>query len=353
MTSSRTHAAPGPVQSRALGSAARALAVSGLCPVRPLRRLPSTPGHTGRHVLRATVSSAAGIGEVAVTVTLDPTKDAANSARWEHRVARTLSGIADDLVGDGVIARNPIVRVLHDTPIDAGDALVSIARFLPRSVAPLTAHDWGYTLGLLHVIGSTDAALDLLATRRGTNALAGLRADALLHALRRPDHPFGHDQTLVRDFARIFAARAVHALRLDPTPLLIHRDLHTLNCIPTADGAVAIDWQEAGWGNRSDDWAWTYLAVNRFAAPPRILAYAKRGYALAAPGSCPSNDQIAASGRLRELLCLGYSIQNAYRSAEHLRECHTELPILADPHARTGTWKLLHNPAVLTPGLAP
>jgi hypothetical protein len=286
-------------------------------------------------------------------VVLDPNASVARSFAWEHQVARTLGDLAERMVGDGHLPANPIVRVLHETPIDLGDALASVSRFVPGTGAPLTARRWAETLALLHRIGSTPTALDLLRTHPATNALAGLNAETFLDALDRPDHPFRNCEHLVLELAHALQERTMHALDLDPTPLLAHRDLHPLNCINTIDGVVVIDWQEAGWGNRSDDFAWTHLQVTRYAASPKIMDEAKRAYRHATGGTCPTDEQIEASGQVRELLCLGYSIQNAHRSPEHLAQALAELPILADPNARTQPWRALFNPAIFTPGLLP
>jgi hypothetical protein len=143
------------------------------------------------------------------------------------------------------------------------------------------------------------------------------------------------------------------ALRLAFTinGLLAHRDFHALNCIPTDNGGMAIDWQEAGWGNRADDFAWTHLFVERCGGNEKIMKTAKNAYARVTQRACPSDEQIRASGQVRELLCLGFSLQNAYRSPRHLDECRIELPILRDQNARTAQWQMLFNPALFEPGL--
>ncbi len=151
---------------------------------------------------------------------------------------------------------------------------------------------------------------------------------------------------------RALRSRARLALDLDPVPLLVHRDLHALNCLPTDEGPVVIDWQDAGWGSRSDDFAWTYLLEHRLQHPPAILDTALRAYA-DITGRHPTRAQITASGQVRELLCLAYSIQNADRSLRHRQESRRELPILADPTAATPRWQLLFNPALADPGSCP
>lgn len=336
---------------RARAGAQLALTALGLRSEGPFDPLPSGEGRPGRQAVRATVATAHGRAEVAIKVVLDPSASAARSFAWEHQVARMMGGVAERMVRDGDLLTNPIVRVLHDEPIDLGDALAAVSRFAPSTGAPLTARRWAETLALLHCIGSTPTAVDLLRTHPVTNALAGLNAETFLNALDLPGHPFRNRRSLVLELAYALKERTLYALDLDPTPLLVHRDLHPRNCINTIEGVVVIDWQEAGWGNRSDDFAWTYLLVNRYAGSPKIMDEAKRAYRNATGGTCPTDEQIKASGQVRELLCLGYSIQNAHRSPEHLAEALVELPILADPNARTRPWRALFNPAIFTPGL--
>jgi hypothetical protein len=339
------------LRDRARNVAQRALRVLGVPPEAPPVHLPTAIDRPTRQVLRAGVATGFGSRDVVVRVVLDPDHEAADSFGWEHRVARVLGDVADGLVRDGTIGWNPVVPVLHAEPVDLGDALATVCRFVPGSRAPLTAARWGQTLAVLHTIGSTRPALGLLRTRPVTNVLAGLSADGLLAALERPGHPFRHDTWLAVEFARALRERALRAVQLDPVPLLAHRDLHALNCVNALTGPLAIDWQESGWGSRSDDFAWLHLQVTRFAGPTGILQNARRAYARAGGGTCPTAEQIEAAGQVRELLCLGFSIQNADRSPMHLRECLTELPVLTDPGARTATWRLLFNPAVFRPGL--
>lgn len=354
-----------PPSTRLADSAGAALKCLGMSPVRPLVSLATAPGRPQRQAVRATVHSRHHLGhlcgrhsgegllDVAVRVLFDPDAAAAERFAWEHRVGRVLGGIASGLVRRGVIHRNPLPGVLHPAPIAAGEALVSVSRFVPESPAPVTAGVWGETLGLLHVIGSTPEAMDLLATRPVANTLAGLDADKFLQALDRPGHPLRKRTDLVLSFARVLRERALRAVRLDPEPVLAHRDLHALNCVNAPGGGVAIDWQEAGWGSRSDDFAWTHVLVSRFGGSRRILDAARRAYARASHGRCPTDEQITAAGQVRELLCLGFSIQNAYISPDHLAEFLVELPVLDDPDARTGTWRALFNPAIVDPGLVP
>ncbi|MCE0540728.1 aminoglycoside phosphotransferase family protein [Kineosporia rhizophila] len=203
----------------------------------------------------------------------------------------------------------------------------------------------------MHTLGSTPRALALLREHRATNLLFGLRAQALLEALSRPGHPFHAQRGLGLRFAQVLQERAGRALALDPHPLLVHRDFHPLNCINAPGGPVAIDFQDAGWGNRSDDFAWLHLAVRRFQGPPALLEHARRAYASATGGACPSLEQIEASGQVLEMLFLGFSLMNADRGPAYLNECLTELPILNDPRAVTRPWQMLNNPTILTPGL--
>jgi hypothetical protein len=317
----------------------------------PLVRLGTAVDRTSRQVVKARVRATSGWSWVAVKVVLEPGQATKAAFAWEHQVARNLHALAAGLVRDGDLPHNPIMPVLHDKPVDLGNALVAVARFVPGTGSAVTAERWGETVGLLHVLGVMPAALRLLTTHPATNALSGLTAAPFLHALNRPDHPFRNQQDLITEFVHTLKDRVLHAVRLDPDPLMIHRDLHALNCIDTREGGVVIDWQEAGWGNRSDDFAWMYLAVNRFGAPARILEIAKRAYARATRGACPTDEQIEASGQVRELLCLGFSLQNAYRSPQHLQECLTELSILTDPRASTDPWRMLFNPAIFMPGV--
>lgn len=328
-----------------------ALDVLGMHLLSPLENLETATNRVSRRVVRAMVATTFGRDNVAIKVVLDPSEATAALFAWEHRVTRVLGAIADGLVRDREIPRNPVVQALHDEPIDLGDAIVAVARFVPGSGSPLTAQRWGETLGLLHIIGSTDPALELLKSRPVTNALSGLTAEAFLAALDRPGHPFRNNEELVTAFAHTLRERTMYALQLDPEPILAHRDLHPLNCINAPEGGVAIDWQEAGWGNRSDDFSWIHVLVNRFGGSRKLLEDAKRAYDHVAQGLCPSDEQIEASGQQRELLCLGFSIQNAHRSPQHLAEAIAELPILKNRNARTGKWQTLFNPAIFEPGL--
>jgi Phosphotransferase enzyme family len=346
------HVAAGRVPSPQVETSARsALAAVGLSPKGPLVSLPTPMLRPSRQVVYSNVGGSGRWSEVAVRVAVAPDTAAVDELVWEQQVARVLSGIAERLHADRVIGRNPVAGPVHDRPIQVGADLATVWEFVPASGARLTAAGWGEMIGLLHVIGSAPEALTLLAQPPGTGTLADLDADVLLAHLDEPSHPFHGRRRLVQRWARTLQDRAEQAHRLDPHPLLIHRDLHPMNCIPTvARGVIAIDWQEAGWGSRSDDFAWMHLLVRRFGGDPRTLDAARQAYA-AVTGSCPSVEQITAAGHVRELVFLGYSIQNAHRSAEHLAECLTELPVLAGPNARTGRWRLLFNPDALAPEL--
>jgi hypothetical protein len=320
-------------------------------PTSPLVSLPTPALRPSRQVVHARVGGAARWREVAVRLAIRPDAAAADELCWEHRVGQVFAGVAERLHRDGVIVRNPVVGPIPDAPIRVGADLATVWQFVPASAGPLTAAGWGETLGLLHVIGSSPEAFALLAERRRPNVLAGLDADVLLARLADPAHPFHGRRRLVQRWARTLRARAAESLRLDPQLLLVHRDLHPLNCVPTSTrGVIAIDWQDAGWGSRSDDFAWLHLLVRRFGGNPRILATARQAYA-DVTGTSPTPEQIAAAGHVRELVFLGYSILNAYRSPVYLAECLTELPVLAGPHVRTGPWRLLFNPDALAPGL--
>ncbi|GAB3259926.1 phosphotransferase [Kineosporia babensis] len=288
---------------------------------------------------------------MAVKVLLDPDDAAKEAFAWEHSVARHLHQIAGSHPEVHAGRRNPVVQMLHAEPIDLGDACVAVSLFVDASGDPLTVASWAQTLGILHQIGCMPEALDLLEDHRATNVLFGLRADSMLEALNRPGHPFHDDAGLVREFALTLRERTMRAIRVDPQPLLVHRDFHPLNCINASGGPVAIDWQDASWGNRSDDFAWLHLAVRRFDRPVLMLRIAQHAYTAATDGICPSQEQIEASGQVLELLCLGFSIMNADQGPEYLQECLTELPILSEANAVTGPWRMLNNPAIFAPGL--
>lgn len=335
---------------RVRDSATSALQMLGMRPLGAMQTLPSMAGRPHRQTLRTIVMTRHGPEDVAIKVVLEPTDAVAAGFAWEHRVTSSLWTIADGLVREQAIPRNPVMPVLHETPITAGDALISVSRFVSAYGSPLRAHTWGAALGLLHVIGATTGAQELLRSHRATNALSGLTATAFLEALDRPDHPFRNDRELVLEFVQVLKQRTLEAVRLDPEPLLVHRDLHALNCLSTKDDGVAIDWQEAGWGNRSDDFAWLHLFVERCGGDPRTLKAAQRAYARITQNACPSQEQIRASGQVRELLCLGFSLQNAYRSPRHLEECLIELPVLRNQNTATKEWHMLFNPAIFEPG---
>ncbi len=107
-----------------------------------------------RRTVHATIVDERGRTDVAVKVVLDPEPVTVEAFAWEHRVTAVMSATAEGLIADGVIARNPVVPVVHDRPIDLGHALVSVSRFIGRTGAPLRAAAWGETLALLHLIGS-------------------------------------------------------------------------------------------------------------------------------------------------------------------------------------------------------
>ncbi|GAB6900253.1 phosphotransferase [Kineosporia succinea] len=323
----------------------------GLSPAGPMRRLP-TPWDRPR---RQVVHLRAGSGhpaEVAVKVVLDPDAEAARAFAQEHFLPRRLRPVADGLVHRGEIPHNPIVQVLHPEPVRLPGSLVAVTRFV-RASGPLDATTWGRTLGLLHRIGSTPSAIGLLRGLPESHTLAGLDAHALARAFRQPGHPFHGRTDLARRLRRVLRERVLRALELDPEPLLTHRDFHALNCVSSRDGAVVLDWQEAGWGSRSDDFAWLHLTVSRFGGHPHLLDEARHAYRRATGGICPTEAQIRAAGQVRELLCLGFSLIKADLSPAHRREALNQLPILRDPDAPTRRWRMLHNPAIFAPGIVP
>lgn len=331
--------------------ARRALHDLGLRTTGALVELPTAPARGHRRVLRCVVGGSTQ-RQVTIRVALNPNPVTAASFAWEHQVMRTMWEAAADLVGSGAITFNPVTPVLHLAPIQVGADLATISQFVPGTGEPITADQWGELLATLHMIGSTAPVLELLKTRPATNILAGLDADTFLRALAQPGHPFQGKDDLVLEFVRTLEQRALYALSLDPEPLLGHRDLHALNCVPTRQGAVAIDWQETGWASRADDFAWVHLQVARYSGHPQILADARRAYTRIA-GFCPTVSQVEAAGHVRQMLCLGYSIQNAQRSPAHFAEALVELPILWDPQARTRPWQALFNPGLFRPGLVP
>jgi hypothetical protein len=314
-------------------------------------RLPTTVGRSWRQAVRVTVCVRRRVRDVAVRVVLDPTTEQAAAMAWEHRVHREFGDMAAHLTRRGTIRRNPVVGVLHRDPVTVPGAIVTVSRYVEQAVDGITAQRWGETLALLHVLGSTPRAQRLMQVRPVTNTLVGLTADALLAAIRRPGHPLHGRPEVVALFAHALRERALHAVRLDPNPVLAHRDLHALNCVNGPTGGMAIDWQETAWGNRSADFAWLHLQVRRYGGSPALLETARDAYARVAPRSCPTPEQITAAGQVRELVFLGFSILNADRGPEHRDELLVELPILHDPDAATGRWRMLFNPAVFQPGL--
>jgi len=339
-------------------AARAALAELGLRVVGDLHSLPTAWDRPLRQVVQARVvpalsgATALRPTEVAVKVLLEPTGAQIAAFAQEHDLPRVLGRIADDLVARGEISHNPVIRSLHARPIHLPGARAAVTDFV-RSGGPLDAGTWGQAVGLLHRIGSAPAARRRLRAVTATNTLAGLRAPDLVAAFARPGHPFHGRTDLALHFARTLHERARRALELDPVPLLAHRDLHALNCLSTRSGPMVLDWQEAGWGSRSDDWAWLYLTVSRLGGSPRLLHEARAGYRAAGNEICPSDEQIAAAGHVRELICLGFSLQKAGCSPRHRREALNQLPVLRDPQAPTRRWRLLHNPAIASPGIVP
>jgi hypothetical protein len=295
--------------------------------------------------------------DVVLKLVLDPSPDEARCLVWEHRVTRAVHGIGEALRAAGRIGHNPVPHVPHEAPdrllgLSRGRArdgrpswaLVSAREYVPLA-GVMTAREWGRLTGLLHVVGSAPAALDLVAAQP-TGVLFGLDAEAFLRAVAAPGHPYHARGDILLALARTLRRRAERAVDADPLPLLVHRDLHPLNIVAGPAGPVAVDWAQAGWGTRSDDFAWLHVAVTRFGAPRRVLDEVRAGYEETGPGPCPTPEQITAAGQVRELICLAFSILRAGTSPAHLREARVELPILDDPDALTPRWTPLFNPAL-------
>jgi hypothetical protein len=332
-----------------------ALAVLRLRRRGPITVLPTGPGRLRRSVLHVPVGNDGG-QRFAVVVKHVPSPQPAetHALSWEHQVTRELHDLAETLRSGGAIRHNPLPLVLHEHPLTvrartrvaAADPdlwVVSIRTYV-EATSVMTPRAWGQLIGLLHVIGSTPQALTLLRSRP-TSGLFGLDAEHLLRAVRTPGHPHQSDRQLLHRVASVLRQRVAHAIELDPVPLLVHRDLHPLNIVIGTEGPVAIDWAQAGWGNRSDDFAWLHLAITRLGAPPSVLEQARAGYEDIAPGTGPSIEQIRAAGQVRELICLAFSIQNAGHSPAHQRETQIELPILDNPDAVAPSWTPLFNRA--------
>ncbi|MBT0769493.1 aminoglycoside phosphotransferase family protein [Kineosporia sp. J2-2] len=321
--------------------------------------LPAGPGHRARTVLRVPVLTAAGgTAFVVIKFAIAPGEAAERSLEWEHEVTLALYEIARHQVKQGALPYNPIPeplaeRLLRYHLVDrfvpgAGGpvrVVVSARHFVEPSGTPFTARALGRLIAHQHVLGATDQALRLLATRP-TNLLCGLDARRFAQALSLPGHPFQARTTTVRALLTALRERAVQAVEAGPEPLLVHRDMHPLNCVPGPAGPVSLDWAEAGWGGRADDFAWLHLAVARHGAPARVLDQALAGYAEVLPGRAPTPEQVRATGRLRELVCLAFSVMHADRSPAHLHEALRELPVLADPDAPTPRWSALYNPEI-------
>jgi hypothetical protein len=336
----------------------QALAHIGLRRNGPISVLPAGPGRVHRTVLWVPVLDIDGRRSIVVLKLVNSPRSPEESAlTWEHRVGRSLHEIAEGLRA-GVIEYNPIPALLHELPLrlhpqtEVGertgqDGVVMSIQAYVETTSTLTPRTWGQLIGMLHVVGSTPQALSLLRERAG-NALFGLDAEHLLRAVRSPAHPYQRQSRTLARLVEALRERVIQAIDADPVPLLVHRDLHPLNIVAGAQGPVALDWGEAGWGSRSDDFAWLHVAVTRFGAPPSVLQEARAGYEDVMPDRCPSIEAIRAAGQVRELICLAFSIQNAALSPAHQREARVELPILDDPDALTPSWTPLFNPAAFT-----
>ncbi len=318
-----------------------------------IRRLPTGPGHRRRAVLRVPIAAEAFAG-VVLKYAVDPTEDEAQSLFWEHGVGHTLYAIAalDRRSTVGSPLPTPLSMQALDRWLEVPSVrkspfrvVVSVRQYVEPGPDPLNARAIGQLIARLHLLGAHPAALNLLPTRPA-NSLAGLDAEVFARTVATPGHPFRAQRTVFTTLFTALRHRMARARALDPRPLLIHRDLHPLNCVSSAAGPVALDWAEAGWGTRAEDFAWLHLAVTRYGAPRRVLLEALAGYEEILPRMTPTWEQVKAAGQVRELVCLAFSIMNAGHSPAHLREAHIELPILLDPDALTPQWTALFNPGI-------
>lgn len=315
------------------------------------------PLATGQHssdrlALRVRASGQNGPMDVVVKLIRNPTESHRRDFLWEHEVASTLGRISEIRRTAPDIHAMPVLPLLHSHALETPHGLASISRYVDHLESPVTAFEWGRTLGRLHDLGSDSIALELLSARKQTNTLMGLSAASMIDIIQgQPEHPFHNEAALLTRFARELQKQGRLALALDPEPILAHRDLHPLNVLNTKHGGVAIDFQDASWGSRSDDWAWLGLLVKRFNKDPRMIDEARRGYNIETDGQAPTDTQIDAATRLRELVFIGYSIQHAWKSPRHHEEALLELRALDETSASQRPWQLFVNPPVVQASL--
>jgi hypothetical protein len=320
-----------------------------------LEPLATPPSRWRRQVLRVRVgASRLGVSQVVARVLLDPTpQELAGFAREQHTVW-VLHQAARAMEEAGRIGWTPVQPAIHARPVRLPGAAVAVYGHVPAWPGPVDAERFGAMLATLHEVTSSARAAEVMRAWPRVGLFAGLRAGDVAAAFARAGHPLAGRVDVAGAFVAAVRERVVRALELDPRPVLAHRDLHVLNCVNTEDGPVSVDWQEAGWGSRSDDFAWLYLQVRRFGGDPVLLEQALDGYRRAAGDHwCPSLEQVSAAAAVRELVFLGFSLAKADLDEEHRVEALRELPALTDPRVPGQPWRLLFNPAVFDPGFLP
>lgn len=97
-----------------------------------------------------------------------------------------------------------------------------------------------------------------------------LEGPTLLEVVGRPPFPLRRAGKLLADLhARLHRIPAPPGIRIAPVPgdRLVHRDLHPLNVMMTADGPMVIDWANASAGDPAFDVADTWVLF-ACASPP-------------------------------------------------------------------------------------
>ena len=340
---------------RAERAAVAALDRLGLRARGGLEPLVTPPSRWRRQVLRVRVGARClGAGQVVVRVLLDPTQEELVGFAREQHTVWVLHEAARAMEDAGRIAWTPVQPAIHQQPILLPGAAVAVYGHVPAWPGPVDAARFGAMLATLHEVTSSARAAAVMRSWPRVGLFAGLRAEDVAAAFTRAGHPLAGRADVAGAFVAAVRERALRALALDPRPVLAHRDLHVLNCVNTEDGPVSVDWQEAGWGSRSDDFAWLYLQVRRFGGDPVLVEQALEGYRRAASShQCPSLEQVRAAAAVRELVFLGFSVANADLDEEHRLEALRELPALTDPQVPGQPWRLLFNPAVFDPGFLP
>lgn len=149
------------------------------------------------------------------------------------------------------------MRGRASTVTDLGDGTVLRVGGDPEREARLMALAADHGVRVPRVVEVRADALVLELVPGGTMAAA---------ILRRPWQGGGQ----MRRLAELHAA--VHAIPLDGARL-VHRDLHPENVLLAPDGAVLIDWTNAGAGDPAMDVALTWLIMATSAGlPGRLLA---------------------------------------------------------------------------------